>query len=55
MMEGRGENKRAYSGSNDGWTLRPPYLAWLSSLAGTKRPKETAMMRLMGSPAGWGI
>lgn len=33
------------SGRSEGWTLRPPYLAELRIRGGTKRPKDTAMMR----------
>jgi len=35
--------------------LRPPYLAARRSRGGTKRPNETATMRLMGSLSGVGI
>lgn len=45
----------AYSGRREGWTLRPPYLeAWMRR-GGTKSPKETAMIKLIGSPSGLGI
>jgi len=33
-----------YSGRNEGWRLRPPYLAALNISGGTNRPKDTAMM-----------
>lgn len=36
-----------YSGRKDGCTLRPPYFAACSIRGGTKRPKDTAMTRLM--------
>ena len=35
------------SGSRDGWTFNPPYLAELKMRRGTKRPNDTAMMRLI--------
>lgn len=43
-----------YSGSKDGWILRPPYFALSRILGGTKTPNETAMMRLIGSLWGFG-
>jgi hypothetical protein len=36
------------SGSSEGCTFRPPYWARFRIRGGTKRPKETAIMRLMG-------
>jgi hypothetical protein len=37
-----------YSGSNDGCTFSPPYLAPFNMRDGTKRPKETAMTKFIG-------
>lgn len=44
---------RAYSGSNEGWTLTPPYFAAVSNLEGTNRPKETATIRSIGPSGGY--
>jgi hypothetical protein len=41
----------SYSGKRDGWTLTPPYSVLSRILFGTKRPNETATMRLIGSPS----
>jgi hypothetical protein len=46
--------KRTYSGRRDGWILIPPNSALLRIRGGTKRPNETAIMRLIGSPSGLG-
>ncbi len=44
----------AHLGRREGWTLRPPYSAFLRIRDGTKRPKETAIMRLISSFCGSG-
>ena len=36
-----------YSGRNEGWRFSPPYLAPRRMRGGTKRPKDTAITRLM--------
>ncbi|TAQ85004.1 hypothetical protein B7494_g6677 [Chlorociboria aeruginascens] len=38
-----------YCGRRDGWTFTPPYSTLLSILGGTNKPKDTAMMRFIGS------
>jgi hypothetical protein len=38
-----------YSGSREGWTLSPPYLAEVKILGGTNNPKDTAMTRFIPS------
>lgn len=46
------ESKIAYSGSNEGCTLTPPYFAAVSNLEGTNRPKDTATIRSIGPSGG---
>ncbi|KAL2042275.1 hypothetical protein N7G274_004763 [Stereocaulon virgatum] len=38
----------------DGCTFRPPYLAFSKIRRGTNNPKETAIIRLIGKPRGFG-
>lgn len=44
-----------YLGRREGWMLRPLYLAARRRRGGTKRPKETAIIKLIGWPLGEGI
>lgn len=41
--------RRMYSGKREGCTFKPPYLAPQRMRGGTKMPKDTATMRLIGS------
>ena len=44
----------SYSGKMDGWTLSPPYLAPSRIRGGTNKPKETATIKFIGKPLGFG-